>query len=72
MKNTFSRCLCCLTAVFVLTGFTLSGAWAAADAEKEARHEMRKLQAQLSEAQKQNSELSTKIEELKKQIWNVI
>lgn len=71
MKNTISRWSCCLTAVFVLAGFTLSGAWAAADADKEAKHEIRKLQAQLSESQKQNSELSAKLEELKKQLGEV-
>jgi hypothetical protein len=55
-------------AVFTLTSFVISGAWAAADAEKEAKHEMRKMQAQLSAAQKEKTDLATQLEELKKQL----
>jgi chromosome segregation ATPase len=71
MKNRISQWLCFMTATFVLSGFGLSGAWAAADAEKEAKHEMRKIQAQLSEAQKEKAELAAKVEELKKQLGEV-
>jgi len=71
MKNKISQWLCYMAAAFVLTGFSLSGAWAAPDAEKEAKHEMRKIQAQLSEAQKEKAELAAKLEELKKQLGDV-
>ncbi len=67
MNNTISQWICSVV-VFTLTGFTMTGAWAAADAEKEAKHEMRKMQAQLSAAQKEKTDLAAQLENIKKQL----
>ncbi len=68
MKNTISQWTCSIAAIIALTSFAISGAWAAADAEKEAKHEMRKMQAQLSAVQKEKADLATQLEDLKKQL----
>jgi hypothetical protein len=75
MKNTFSRWAGWLTATVLLVLAIVGNAHAAADPEKEAKHEVRRLQAQLAAAQKDKSALisqkeafATEVEALKKQI----
>jgi peptidoglycan hydrolase CwlO-like protein len=69
MKNSVSRWACCLVATIVVAGVMAPAAFA--DADKDAKKESRRLQAQLSAAQKEKGVLATQVEELKKQLGDI-
>ena len=64
--NNGSRWISCLTVVMITAGFVAPVA--AADADKEAKREVRRLQAQLAAGQKEKTLLSAQVDDLKKQI----
>ena len=66
MKNTILRLVCCLTATVIMTG--IMAPTALADSDKDAKKESRRMQAQLSAAQKEKGVLATQLEDLKKQL----
>jgi chromosome segregation ATPase len=69
MKNTISREVYYLIAAVFMTGFTMTVAAAPpTEGEKEAKRDMRKMQAQLSALQKEKAELATELENVKKQL----
>ena len=71
MKNTISRRVYFLTAAIFMACFAATAALAGTDADKEAKHEMRKLQAQLSAVQKEKADLAAQLEEIKKQLGDL-
>ncbi len=66
MKNTVSRWICCLVATMMVAGVLTPAV--AADADKEAKREMRRVQAQLAAALKEKAALATQVDALKKQL----
>lgn len=69
MKIIVSRGICCLMAIMIVTGFMVPEAFA--DADKDAKKESRRMQVQLSAAQKEKAVLATQVDDLKKQLGEI-
>ncbi len=69
MKITVSRLVCCLTAAMIAAGFMATEALA--DSDKDPKKESRRMQAQLSAAQKEKAVLAGQVEDLKKQLGEI-
>jgi hypothetical protein len=69
MKNTVSGWVSCLAATVIVAAVMAPPALA--DADKDAKKESRRLQAQLSAVQKEKGMLTTQVEELKKQLGDI-